>query len=193
MPNCPVCGNNVPAGTQYCPACGTNLQQSYGPPAAPAPTPTPTYSPNYSYPQGGMGMPGTSKPQSNRKYILAIVGALIIGLIIGFFIGFSYPVAIDYTTVTGTVSVSGNRGTPDLIMFNSTDGNGNLTAVVQVNSNGCGPSECFLINLPNPDTYNVFIQWINTTTTPVTFGMCTASPSAFTPPNNQTATQNFSC
>ena len=30
MPNCPVCGIDVPAGTQYCPACGTNLEQKFG-------------------------------------------------------------------------------------------------------------------------------------------------------------------
>jgi hypothetical protein len=185
MPNCPVCGNNVPAGTQYCPACGTNLQQSYGAPAAPAPTSTPTYSPNYSYPQGGMGMPGTNKPHSNRKYILAIVGALLIGLIIGFFIGFTLPVSIDYTTLNGTVSLSSQyHGTPDLIMFNSTDGGQNLTAAVLSNS--------YMINLSAPDTYSVSIQWFNATSSPM-FGTCTASPSSFTSGSNQTITQDFSC
>jgi hypothetical protein len=181
MPNCPVCGNNVPAGTQYCPACGTNLQQSYGAPAAPSPTPAPTYSPNYSYPQGGMGKPDTSKPPSKRRYILAIAGALCIGLVIGFFIGAFLPPSADFTTLNGTVSLSSQyHGSPNLIMFNSTIF-GNLTTAVISNN--------YLINLPIGDTYAVSIQWFNTTGT---YRCGNPSPDSFTS-NDSNATQDFSC
>jgi hypothetical protein len=193
MPNCPVCGNNVQAGTQYCPACGTNLQQSFGAPTSPTPTPTPTptYSPNYSYSQQGAGVPRTGQPHGHKRYVIAIIVALLIGLLVGVFIGASLPPPVDYTTLTGTVSLSSQyRGTADLIWFNSTIyGNGNLTAVVSANSCGVGCS--YMVNLPTPDTYAVSIQWFNATGTPM-FGTCNASPSTFSS-NATNATQNFSC
>jgi hypothetical protein len=180
MPNCPVCGRDVPTGTQYCPTCGTNLQQSYGAQASP----TPAYSPNYSYPPQGTGMPTTSQPHGHGKYIIAIIAALLIGLVVGGVIGFSFPVAADFTTVNGTVTLNSTlsnqyRGTPNLIMFNSTTF-GNLTSAISANK--------YLINLPIGDTYAVSIQWLNTTAT----YRCTASPNSFSS-NNQNASQDFSC
>ncbi len=179
MPKCPVCGTEIQAGTQYCPACGTNLQQTYGA----QPSQTPSYSPGYSY--QGTGLPDASKPHSHRNLILAIIGGLLIGLIIGFFIGFSLPVSVDYTTVSGTVSLSNKPGgIPVLIIFNSAT-NGNLSAGVASNS--------YQVNLPAPDTYNVSVRWYNSTMlgSPA-FLNCTPSPSTFAS-GNQTATQNFSC
>jgi zinc ribbon protein len=179
MPNCPVCGKEVQASTQYCPVCGTNLPQTYGVPS----TQTPIDSQNYSYPQQGMRMPGTTQPHSHRKYIAAIVAALLIGLILGFFIGFLQPISVDYTTVSGTVSIgSQHYGTPDMIMFNSTMF-GNLTAAVTANN--------YRINLPTGDAYAVSIQWFNATSSQM-FGRCPASPGTFSS-SNQTATADFSC
>jgi hypothetical protein len=180
MPNCPVCGRDVPAGTQYCPACGTNLQQTFGAQASPAPT----YSPNYSYPQQGTGMPTTGEPHGHGKYIIAIIAALLIGLVVGGVIGFSFPVAADFTTVNGTVSLNSTlsnqyHGTPNLIMFNSTTF-GNLTSTISASK--------YLVNLPIGDTYLVSIQWFNATGT----YWCTASPDSFSS-NNQNAAQNYSC
>jgi hypothetical protein len=174
MPNCPVCGRDIPSGTQYCPICGTNLQ-SYGKQT----TQAPTYSPNYSYPQQGTGMPGTSQPHSHRKYVAAIVAALLIGLTLGFFIGYLQPVSVDYTTVSGTVSLGSYRGTPNLIMFNSTMF-GNLSAAVSGNK--------YLINLPTGDVYAVSIKWANSTGT----FTCIPTSNSFSS-NNQNAAQDFSC
>jgi hypothetical protein len=203
MPSCPVCGNNVPAGTQYCPACGTNLQQNFGQAAATNPTQSQPYQqnpqnyPSYSYPQQGeMGMPGPQKPRTRRLWVIvALLIGLLIGGVAGFFIGFDQPV-FDYATAYGTVSLNRQyHGTAYLITFNSTSGNGNLTSVVTANSSCSAlavPVPCYLINLPVTDTYNVSIQWFNTTVTPAGFGTCIASPSTFTP-NNATVVQNFSC
>ena len=183
MPNCPVCGRDVPAGTQYCPTCGTNMQQTYG--AQAAPTQAPTYSPNYSYPQqGGMGIPAQTKPHGHGRYVIAIVVALIIGLIIGGVIGFSFPVSADYTTLNGTATLNSQlsvnfQGKPNLIWFNSTTF-GNLTSAVVSNN--------YLVNLPIGDTYAVSIQWFNTTGT----YRCVPSTNSFTS-NDQNATQDFAC
>ena len=180
MPNCPVCGREVQAGTQYCPTCGTNLQQTYAATAGQ----TPTYSPNYSSPQGGMGMPGPGQSHGHGKYIVAIVAALLIGLVVGGIIGFSFPVAADYTTLNGTVTLNSQlsnqyHGNPNLIMFNSTI-YGNLTAAVI--------AQGYRINLPIGDTYTVSIQWFNSTAT----YRCIPSKNSFSS-NNQNAAQNFSC
>src|SRR5690348_14747156 len=106
MPNCPVCRRDVPAGTQYCPTCGTNLQ-SYGTSA----TPAPTYSPNYSTSQEGMGLPGANQPHSHARYVVAIIAALLIGLVVGGVIGFSFPVAADFTTLHGNVNLNNQLST----------------------------------------------------------------------------------
>jgi zinc-ribbon domain len=184
MPSCPVCGASVPSGTQYCPACGTNLQQNIGQPAMSNPTQAQPYQqnpqnyPSYSYPQqGGMGMPSQNQHHGHGRYIIAIVVALIIGLIIGGVIGFSFPVSADYTTLSGTASVP--AGTPSLMWFNSTVF-GNLTSAVVSNN--------YLVNLPIGDTYAVSIQWFNSTGT----FRCVPSTNSFTS-NDQNATQDFAC
>lgn len=180
MPNCPVCGRDVPSGTQYCPTCGTNLQQSYGTQS----TTSPTYSQTPSYSStGGTGMPSPGQPRGSRRYI-AIIAALLIGLVIGGVIGYSLPVAADYTSVTGTVILNSQLsnqfgGKPTLVWFNST-AFGNLTSAVLSNK--------YLINLPIGDTYFVSIQWSNATGT----FRCVPSQSTFSS-NNQNVAQDFSC
>jgi hypothetical protein len=180
MPNCPVCGRDVPAGVQYCPTCGTNLQPSYGTPA----TPAPTYSPNYSTSQGGMGMPAQNQPHGHAKYIVAIIVALLIGLVVGGVIGFSFPVAADFTTLNGSVTLNSQlsstyHGNPNLIMFSSTTF-GNLTSAVIAAK--------YLVDLPIGDTYSVSIQWSNSTGR----FTCVPSTNSFSS-NNQNAAQDFSC
>ena len=181
MPNCPVCGRDVPAGTQYCPSCGTNLQQnSFGsqPTQAPQYPQNPSNYPSYSFPQpGGAGMPPANQHHGHGRYIIAIVVALVIGLLIGGVIGFSLPVPADYTTLNGTASVP--TGTPTLIWFNSTVF-GNLTSVV-VNHN-------YLLNLPIGDTYAVSIQFLNNTSTL----RCIPTTNSFSS-SNRNATQDFAC
>src|SRR6266571_6868218 len=103
MPNCPVCGKEVQATTQYCPACGANLTQGGA-----QSTQTATHSPTYSYPQQGKGMHDASHPHTHRKHVFAIIAALLVGLIIGGIIGFSFPIAADYTNLTGSVRL-GNQ------------------------------------------------------------------------------------
>ena len=188
MPNCPVCGRDVPAGTQYCPTCGTNLQQtSFGsqPTQSQQYPQNPQNYPSYSYPQpGGTGIPPPNQHHGHGKYIIAIAVALIIGLVIGGVIGFSFPVAADFTTVNGTANLNSQQttvyhGTPNLIMFNSTTF-GNLTSAVRSNR--------FLVNLPIGDTYLVSIQWINGTNT----YRCIPTTSTFTS-NNQNEAPTFSC
>jgi hypothetical protein len=180
MPSCPVCGRDVPAGTQYCPACGTNLQQTFGSPVAPVPT----YSPNHSYSQSGTGLPDPGNPHGHGKYIIAIMAALLIGLVIGGFIGLSYPVAAQFTSLNGTVTLNNQlsgafHGSPNLIMFNSTIF-GNLTSAVIAHN--------YLINLPVGDTYAVSVQWSNATAT----YRCVPSTNSFAS-NNANAAQDFSC
>ncbi len=181
MPNCPVCGKEVQPTTQYCPACGTNLTQG-----GPQSTQAATYSPTYSYPQQEMGMPGASQPHTHRKHVFAIIAALLVGLIVGGIIGFSFPIAADYTHLTGSVRLSNQfQGIPNLIMFNSTL-YGNLTSAVF-------SDHSYIINLPIGDTYNVSIQWFNATaTTSQIFGRCIPSQSTFTS-DSQNATQDFTC
>lgn len=179
MQTCPVCGKEFQASTRYCPACGTNLQQqSFASP----PIPQSGYSQGYSYSQQGTAVPRTDQPHGHRKYVVAIIVALLIGLIVGGIIGFEFPVAADFTTVKGTVSLSGSQaGTPDLIWFNSTTF-GSLSSSVSTN-------HAYMVNLPIGDTYSVSILWLNATRFPFT---CAASPSTFSS-NNQNAAQNFSC
>ncbi len=181
MATCPACGKEVQPTTQYCPACGTNLTQG-----GTQSTQTATYSPTYSYPQQGMGMPGASQPHTHRKHVFAIIAALLVGLIVGGIIGFSFPIAADYTNLTGSVRLSNQfQGIPNLIMFNSTL-YGNLTSAVF-------SDHSYIINLPIGDTYNVSIQWFNATATPSQmFGRCIPAQSTFTS-DNQNATQDFSC
>lgn len=133
-----------------------------------------------------MGTPGASQPHSHRKYVLAIIAALLIGLIVGGIIGFSFPIAADYTNLAGSVTLSNQfQGVPNLIMFNSTL-YGNLTSTVL-------SDHSYVSNLPIGDTYNVSIQWFNATATPSQmFGRCIPSQSTFTS-DNQNATQDFSC
>ncbi len=176
MSNCPVCGRDVPAGTQYCPSCGTNLQQTYGSPT--------TAAPSYSFPQSGTGMPEPNQHHGHGKYIIAIAVALIIGLVIGGVIGFSFPVAAHLTPVNGIANLNSQQttpfhGTPNLVWFNSTTF-GNLTSTVI--------SHKFLVNLPIGDTYYVSIQWFNTTGT----YRCIPTTSTFTS-NNQNESPIFSC
>jgi hypothetical protein len=137
---------------------------------------------NYSYPQQGYGVPTAPQPHSHRKYILAIIAALLIGLIVGGLIGFYLPVAPDYTNLTGTVTLANpSVRTPNAILFGAPQ-TGNLTSAIISNS--------YTIDLPIiQDNYNVLIQWVN-----MTGGIhyCTASPSTFTS-TSANATQNFSC
>ncbi len=150
MPNCPVCGKDVQATTQYCPACGMSLSQSYEAPS----TQMQNYPPGYSYPQQGVGTLATGQLHSHRKYIFGIIAALLVGLIIGGIIGFSFPIAADYTNLTGTVSLgNANLGSPDLIIFDGTI-YGNLTSAVLADHS-------YQVNLPVGDTYSVSIQWFN--------------------------------
>ncbi len=134
----------------------------------------------------GNGNAWASQPESHRKHVLAIIAALLIGLIVRGIIGFSFPIAADYTNLTGSVTLSNQfQGVPNLIMFNSTL-YGNLTSTVL-------SDHSYVINLPIGDTYNVSIQWFNATATPSQmFGRCSPSQSTFTS-DNQNATQDFSC
>jgi zinc ribbon protein len=182
MPNCPVCGKEVQSTTAYCPACGTSLKQT----SAVSTTPSGSYSQNqtnYSYPQQGYGMPSTPPSHGHRKYILAIIGALLVGLIVGGLIGFFLPVSPDYTTLTGTATLANPRlGTPNVILFGTPE-TGNLTSAVL-------PNHSYNVALPIvQDNYNVLIQWINMTSG---IHYCTASPGTFSS-TSANATQNFSC
>ncbi len=181
MPICPVCGKEVQATTQYCPACGTNLTQGGA-----HSTQAATYSPTYSYPHQGKRMHDASQPHTHRKHVFAIIAALLVGLIIGGIIGFSFPIAADYTNLTGSVTLSNQfQGVPNLIMFNSTL-YGNLTSAVL-------SDHSYSVNLPIGETYSVSVQWFNATaTTSQMFGKCIPSRSTFTS-DSQSATQDFSC
>lgn len=188
MPNCPVCGRDVPAGTKYCPTCGTNLQKtSFGsqPTQSPQYPQNPSNYPTYSYPQpGGTEAPSQNQQPGRRRRIVVITAALIIGLVIGTVIGLAQPIPADFTTVNGTANLNSRQmttyhGTPNLIMFNSTTF-GNLTSSVVSNK--------FLVNLPVGDTYLVSIQWLNATST----YRCIPTTTTFTS-NNRNETPTFSC
>lgn len=181
MPNCPVCGKEVQSTTAYCPACGTSLKQTN----AVSTMQSNTYSansPNYSYPQQGYGMPTAPQTHSHRKYVLAIIAALLIGLIVGGLIGYFLPVAPDYTTLTGSVTLTNpSLGTPTVILFGAPE-TGNLTSAAIASS--------YTIDLPIiQDNYGVLIQWVNMTSGT---HFCTASPGTFSS-TSANATQNFSC
>lgn len=183
MPNCPICGKEVKLNTEYCPACGTDLRHVSAGPT----TPTGSYQPTYSYPQQGAMIPSGGQPHTHRKYILAILAVGIIALLIGGLIGSSLPVPPDFTTLTGTVTLSSQlKGTPNLIVFDSS-ATGNLSSAVF-------PNYSYTIDLPIQGTaYSVTIEWQNLTTTPgIAAHWCNASPSTFSS-SNANATQNFSC
>lgn len=178
MPNCPVCGRGVPTGILTCPTCGTNLQATYGVQTAQ----NPVYSSTPSPPSSEMSVPSSSASRGRGRYVTIIV-ALLIGLVIGGVVGYTQPVAAQYTTVTGSVTLSSQMttqgGRPTLVWFNSTI-YGNLTAAVISNS--------YLINVPTGDTYSVSVQWFNGTGT----YRCNPSQNIFSS-NNRSATQDLSC
>jgi hypothetical protein len=187
MPNCLVCGKEVQSSTTYCPACGTNLEQtspgSFGQGGA--------YSPDYSYSQQGVGMTTATQRHSHRKYILAIIIVGLIGLLVGGLVTSTFLIGPDVTDLTGTVSlgnlyVSQYHGTPNRILFNSAI-TGNL-------SSGVFPGKSYQVYLPilPSGNYAVTIQWTNVTAGAVSFYSCTANPSTFSS-SSQNATQNFTC
>jgi hypothetical protein len=187
MPNCLVCGKEVQSSTTYCPACGTNLKQTSPDSSAQRGT----FSPNYSYPQQGVGMPTASQPHGHRKYILAIIIVGLIGLIVGGLVTSTFLIGPDLTDLTGTVSLptlyaNQYQGTPNRLLFNSAV-TGNL-------SSGIFPDKSYQVYLPilSSGNYAVTIQWTNVTAGAVSLYRCTANPSTFSSPN-QNATQNFSC
>src|SRR2546422_6626038 len=187
MPNCPVCGKEVQSTTTYCPACGTSLNQT----APGSSTQSGTYSPNYSYPQQGVGMSTASQPHSHRKYIIAIIIVGLIGLPVGGLVASTFLIGPDVTDVTGTVTLqqlyaSQYNGIPNRLVFNSAV-TGNLSA-------GVFQDKSYQVYLPilSSGSYIVTIQWTNVTAGAVSFYTCTANPSTFSS-SDQNATQNFSC
>ncbi|OLE92132.1 MAG: hypothetical protein AUF79_00160 [Crenarchaeota archaeon 13_1_20CM_2_51_8] len=182
-----MCGKEVQSTTTYCPACGTSLNQT----APGSSTQSGTYSPNYSYPQQGVGMSTASQPHSHRKYILAIIIVGLIGLIVGGLVASTFLIGPDVTDLTGTVSLGSPyldqyHGTANRILFNSAI-TGNL-------SSGVFPDKSYQVYLPilSSGNYAVTVQWTNVTAGAVSFYSCTANPSTFSS-SNQNATQNFSC
>jgi len=187
MPNCPVCGKEVPPTTTYCPACGTSLKQTS--PGSSAQSGT--YSPNYYSPQPNPGIPTANHPHSHRKYILAIIVVALIGLIVGGLVTTTFLIGPDVTDVTGTVSLGSPyanlyQGALNKIIFNSAV-TGNLSSAVF-------PDKSYQVYLPILSTgnYAVIIQWTNVTAGVVSFHSCTANPSTFSS-SGQNAAQNFSC
>jgi hypothetical protein len=183
MPNCPICGKEVQPSTAYCPSCGTDLRQVSAGPTMP----TGSYPPAYSYPQQGTMIPAGGHSHSHRKYILAVIAVGVIALLVGGLIGYSLPVPPDFTTLTGTVTLSSQlNGTPNLIIFDSSR-TGNLSSAVF-------PNHSYAVNLPiGGPAYSVTVEWQNlTSSSSIAAHWCNASPNTFTS-SNANATQNFSC
>jgi hypothetical protein len=168
MPNCPICGKEVQSTTAYCPSCGTDLRQVSAGPTMP----TGSYPPAYSYPQQGTMIPAGGQSHSHRKYILAIVAVRIIALLVGGLIGYSLPIPPDFTTLTGTATLSSQlNGTPNLIIFDSS-ATGNLSSAVF-------PNHAYTANLPiGGPAYSVTVEWHNLTRSPVSQPTCAAPPRA---------------
>jgi hypothetical protein len=73
-------------------------------------------------------IPAGGHSHSHRKYILAVIAVGVIALLVGGLIGYSLPVPPDFTTLTGTVTLSSQlNGTPNLIIFDSSR-TGNLSS-----------------------------------------------------------------
>ena len=187
MPNCPVCGKEVQATTQYCPACGTNLKQASAQPT----TLSGSYGPSYSYSQQATGYTSAGQPHSHKKYIIAMIVVGIIGLIAGGLITQAFLVPPDVTDVTGTVTLNTqitnqSHGIANHILFGSTD-TGNLSSAIS------SPDHSYQVFLPIGETYTVTIQWVNVTSSlAIDVFTCAATPGSFSS-SDPNATQNFSC
>lgn len=184
MPNCPVCGKEVQASTQYCPACGASIQQpGFGS------SPIPNYSTVSSYPQSLKGTPSATPPHTHAKYIIAIIALFIIGLVVGGLVTSAFLIPPDVTDVTGTVTLNGQyvtqyHGVPNRILFGNTS-TGNLSSAIFSDNS-------YQAYLPVSNAYTVLIQWTNITGSTFTAHTCTAVPSTFSS-SNSNATANFSC